>query len=156
MQLQHRINGSWLCNSSGEPLSMSYFKMSTPSESDDKGDTLPDLAGNLDADVRPLANVHYSVFGLGSRAYPNFCAFAHFVDNMINSLGGMRINKIMEGDELCGQEESFRQWAEETFKVRRSSMLVNDRCDFLGCFGNTTLVLFRWPARRSVWETTPV
>lgn len=96
---------------------MSYFKMSTPSESDDKGDTSPDTTGNLDADVGPLANVHFSVFGLGSRAYPNFCAFAHFVDNMINSLGGMRINKMMEGDELCGQEESFRQWAEETFKV---------------------------------------
>lgn len=68
----------------GEPLSMSYFKMSTPSESDDKGDTSPDTTGNLDADDGPLANVHYSVFGLGSRAYPNFCAFAHFVDNMIN------------------------------------------------------------------------
>ena len=103
---------------SGEPLSMSYFKMSTASESDSPTkENDSDKDDNLDVEVGPLANVHYSVFGLGSRAYPNFCAFAHFVDNMMHALDGMRITKLVEGDELCGQEESFRQWAQEAFKV---------------------------------------
>lgn len=59
----------------------------------------------------------YSVFGLGSSAYPNFCAYAHYVDNIFHDLGAERIYKTMEGDELCGQEESFKNWAKNVFKV---------------------------------------
>ena len=59
----------------------------------------------------------YSVFGLGSRAYPNFCAFAHSLDKIIGELGGERILKTGEGDELCGQEESFKNWAKQVFKA---------------------------------------
>ncbi|XP_062619237.1 nitric oxide synthase 1-like isoform X1 [Saccostrea cucullata] len=128
----------------GEPMFMSYFKMSTKSESDDKSDTSQDTAGNLDADVGPLANVHYSVFGLGSRAYPNFCAFAHFVDNMINSLGGMRIHKMMEGDELCGQEESFRQWAEEAFKSACETFCVGDDSSISEATSSLSKTDFTW------------
>ena len=59
----------------------------------------------------------FSVFGLGSRAYPHFCAFAHAVDTLFEELGGERILRMGEGDELCGQEESFRTWAKRVFKV---------------------------------------
>ena len=59
----------------------------------------------------------YSVFGLGSCAYPNFCAFAHFLDKTFVDLGAERILNMSEGDELCGQEESFRRWAQDIFKV---------------------------------------
>uniref|UniRef100_A0A3P8XJ45 Nitric oxide synthase n=1 Tax=Esox lucius TaxID=8010 RepID=A0A3P8XJ45_ESOLU len=59
----------------------------------------------------------FSVFGLGSRAYPHFCAFAHAVDTLFEELGGERILRMGEGDELCGQEESFRNWAKKVFKV---------------------------------------
>ena len=62
----------------------------------------------------------YSVFGLGSRAYPHFCAFAHAVDTLFEELGGERILRMGEGDELCGQEESFRTWAKNVFKVSAS------------------------------------
>ncbi len=48
------------------------------------------------------------MFGLGSRAYPNFCTFAHTCDNLMCDLGGERIFPCGEGDELCGQEESFQ------------------------------------------------
>ncbi len=57
------------------------------------------------------------MFGLGSRAYPNFCAYAKLLDHMIKDLGGERIHRIGEGDELCGQEQAFQQWAEAVFKV---------------------------------------
>lgn len=59
----------------------------------------------------------FSVFGLGSRAYPHFCAFGHAVDTLLEELGGERILKMREGDELCGQEEAFRTWAKKVFKV---------------------------------------
>ena len=105
---------------STEGRSMSYFRMSTASESDvptenNKDDSDKDLHNT---EASPLGNLRYSVFGLGSRAYPNFCAFAHFCDNMLNSLGGERIHNLIEGDELCGQEESFRTWAQAVFKVK--------------------------------------
>uniref|UniRef100_A0A8C7FMP3 nitric-oxide synthase (NADPH) n=1 Tax=Oncorhynchus kisutch TaxID=8019 RepID=A0A8C7FMP3_ONCKI len=64
-----------------------------------------------------LASTVFSVFGLGSRAYPHFCAFAHAVDTLFEELGGERILRMGEGDELCGQEESFRNWAKKVFKV---------------------------------------
>ncbi|KAG2470836.1 NOS1 protein, partial [Polypterus senegalus] len=74
----------------------------------------------------PLANVRFSVFGLGSRAYPHFCAFARAVDTLLEELGGERILKMGEGDELCGQEESFRTWAKKVFKAACDVFCVGD------------------------------
>ncbi|XP_072288550.1 nitric oxide synthase 1 [Eucyclogobius newberryi] len=74
----------------------------------------------------PLANVRFSVFGLGSRAYPHFCAFAHAVDTLFEELGGERIMRMGEGDELCGQEESFRTWAKKVFKAACDVFCVGD------------------------------
>ena len=59
----------------------------------------------------------YSVFALGSSNYPNFCAFGHYVDDHLKDLGGKSILTIGEGDELNGQDESFREWAKNVFKV---------------------------------------
>lgn len=70
-----------------------------------------------------LSLCRFSVFGLGSRAYPHFCAFARAVDTLLEELGGERILRMGEGDELCGQEESFRTWAKKVFKV----MILNPR-----------------------------
>ncbi|XP_053726620.1 nitric oxide synthase, brain [Synchiropus splendidus] len=74
----------------------------------------------------PLANVRFSVFGLGSRAYPHFCAFAHAIDTLFEELGGERILRMGEGDELCGQEESFRTWAKKVFKAACDVFCVGD------------------------------
>uniref|UniRef100_A0A8C8H6A2 Nitric oxide synthase, inducible n=1 Tax=Oncorhynchus tshawytscha TaxID=74940 RepID=A0A8C8H6A2_ONCTS len=53
----------------------------------------------------------YCVFGLGSRMYPQFCAFAHAVDAKLEELGAERVTPTGEGDELNGQEEAFSAWA---------------------------------------------
>ncbi|KAG5840417.1 hypothetical protein ANANG_G00188600 [Anguilla anguilla] len=74
----------------------------------------------------PLANVRFSVFGLGSRAYPHFCAFGHAMDTLFEELGGERILRMGEGDELCGQEESFRTWAKKVFKAACDVFCVGD------------------------------
>lgn len=65
----------------------------------------------------PLSNVRFAVFALGSSAYPNFCAYGKYVDNILGELGGERLLKIAYGDEMCGQEHTFRLWAPEVFKV---------------------------------------
>uniref|UniRef100_A0A6I8PS58 Nitric oxide synthase n=1 Tax=Ornithorhynchus anatinus TaxID=9258 RepID=A0A6I8PS58_ORNAN len=59
----------------------------------------------------------YAVFGLGSSMYPQFCAFAHEVDQKFSQLGACQLASTGEGDELSGQEEAFRSWAVDTFKV---------------------------------------
>jgi len=58
------------------------------------------------------------VFALGSSAYPNFCAFGKYVDNLLGELGGERLMKLTCGDELSGQDIAFRTWANEVFEVR--------------------------------------
>lgn len=70
-----------------------------------------------------LGHIKFSVFGLGSRAYPKFCAFSHFIDRTMETLGATRIYSLGEGDELSGQEESFRNWAKNTYQV----LLLNFR-----------------------------
>lgn len=57
------------------------------------------------------------MFALGSSAYPNFCAFGKYVDNLLAELGGERLMKLTCGDELAGQEQAFKQWAAEVFNV---------------------------------------
>ena len=65
----------------------------------------------------PLTNSQFSVFGLGSRAYPQFCQFAHTIKQLFYELGGREIYPVGEGDELEGQEEPFAEWATEVFTV---------------------------------------
>ncbi|NP_001098407.1 nitric oxide synthase 2a, inducible [Danio rerio] len=60
--------------------------------------------------------IRYGVFGLGSRVYPQFCAFAHAVDDKLAELGAKRMTATGEGDELNGQDEAFSAWACTAFK----------------------------------------
>ncbi|KAM4615802.1 nitric oxide synthase 1 [Polymixia lowei] len=100
--------------------SVSSYSDTRKSSSDE-----PDAKVNFES-TGPLANVRFSVFGLGSRAYPHFCAFAHAVDTLFEELGGERILRMGEGDELCGQEESFRTWAKKVFKAACDVFCVGD------------------------------
>ena len=64
-----------------------------------------------------LHKFKYSVFGLGNKSYPNFCAFGKFLDCTLNDLGAERMCDMGEGDELNGQEESFKEWASKVFEL---------------------------------------
>lgn len=48
------------------------------------------------------------MFGLGNSSYPKFCSYSKFLDSSLFELGADRIFELGLGDELCGQEESFR------------------------------------------------
>uniref|UniRef100_A0A8C4Q4A2 Nitric oxide synthase 3 n=1 Tax=Eptatretus burgeri TaxID=7764 RepID=A0A8C4Q4A2_EPTBU len=73
-----------------------------------------------------LANTRFSVFGLGSQAYPHFCAFAHAMDLILEELGGERILAISEGDELCGQQLAFCSWAQKAVQAACDVFCVGD------------------------------
>ncbi|NXA50878.1 NOS2 protein, partial [Nothocercus julius] len=77
------------------------------------------LCGLLTLLFLKLASVfcRYAVFGLGSTVYPEFCAFAHAIDQKLAQLGASQLTSIGEGDELNGQEEAFRSWAVNAFKT---------------------------------------
>lgn len=55
--------------------------------------------------------------------YPQFCAFAHAVDDKLGELGAKQVASMGEGDELNGQEESFNVWACTVFKVHWSPLV---------------------------------
>jgi len=57
------------------------------------------------------------VFALGSSAYPYYCAFGKYLDNLLGELGGERLVDVACGDELNGQEQAFKSWAKEVFHV---------------------------------------
>lgn len=47
---------------------------------------------------------------------------------MLNNLGGERITTMGEGDELCGQEEAFKNWAKNIFQVIKEICFILDTC----------------------------
>ncbi|XP_027696785.1 nitric oxide synthase, endothelial isoform X2 [Vombatus ursinus] len=73
-----------------------------------------------------LGTLRFCVFGLGSRAYPHFCAFARAVDTRLEELGGERLLQLGQGDELCGQEEAFQGWAQAAFQASCETFCVGD------------------------------
>ena len=59
----------------------------------------------------------FAVFGLGNTSYPKFCAFAKIIDTLLTDLKAESICEIGLGDELSGQEESFRKWSNDVYNV---------------------------------------
>ncbi|KAF5278426.1 hypothetical protein FQA39_LY05915 [Lamprigera yunnana] len=79
----------------------------------------------------PLSNVRFAVFALGSSAYPNFAAFGQYVDNLLGELGGERLLKMAAGDEMCGQDQAFKKWAPQVFKVACDTFCLDDDDTFI-------------------------
>ncbi|XP_018429088.1 PREDICTED: nitric oxide synthase, inducible [Nanorana parkeri] len=102
------------------------------------------------------SKVRYAVFGLGSSMYPQFCAFAHTMDQKLSQLGASQISLTGEGDELNGQEESFLSWAVHTFTVACEAFKIRDRQNIIlpKCYTSTET----WNAEnyRLVKETQPL
>ena len=48
--------------------------------------------------------------GLGSTAYPKFCAFAYYLDHTLTSLGGKPLMPIETCDEMNQPEKSLANW----------------------------------------------
>ena len=114
---------------------MSYIRISSVDSLDSAAQT------NLDTviQVGPLSNIRFAVFALGSSAYPNFCAFGRFVDNMLSELGGERIARLATGDELCGQEQAFTDWSRKVFTEAVEVFCVGDEVNMSEIFSTASL-----------------
>ncbi|KAH3891948.1 hypothetical protein DPMN_016058, partial [Dreissena polymorpha] len=136
-------------SASDEPAS----ETSDDQQSMTSSDSSKSVEDNLTLETGPLSNVRFSVFGLGSSAYPNFCAFAHYVDTMFASLGAERIHALAEGDELCGQEESFRTWAKDVFKAACETFCTGDDRMLKDATGSLSMTESHWTPDR--FRVTP-
>ncbi|NWZ40315.1 NOS2 protein, partial [Brachypodius atriceps] len=87
----------------------------------------------------------YAVFGLGSSMYPEFCAFAHAIDQKLAQLGASQLTPVGEGDELNGQEEAFRSWAVSAFKTA---------CDVFNVRGRHSIQLPEIYTSEESWDPT--
>lgn len=54
---------------------------------------------------------------MGSKAYPKFCAFAKYLDETFEKLGGHRFFPLECADELNNQEKTFVNWQFNILKV---------------------------------------
>ncbi|XP_077996477.1 nitric oxide synthase, salivary gland-like [Glandiceps talaboti] len=104
--------------------------------------------GELSNQLIMSSRYRFSVFALGSRAYPNFCAFGHAIDSLFSELGGERILEIGEGDELCGQDESFRAWAQNVFQAACDTFCVGEGVNFKKASGVLTSGDQTWQQER--------
>ena len=57
----------------------------------------------------------FSVFGLGSTAYPKFAQFGNYLHSCYTKLGETQILPFTTGDELKDQQGSFRKWLKRVF-----------------------------------------
>nr|CBV37021.3 nitric oxide synthase [Stramonita haemastoma] len=136
--------------------SSSYIRMSVSSDrgsrADDKETSNED--DNLTMESGPLGNVRYSVFALGSRAYPHFASFGHYMDKIMMELGAECIQPIAEGDELCGQEQSFRTWAEAVFTAACETFCLGDDVNISEATGALSNTDHSWTPNR--FRITPL
>uniref|UniRef100_A0A8C8BGZ4 Nitric oxide synthase n=1 Tax=Otus sunia TaxID=257818 RepID=A0A8C8BGZ4_9STRI len=87
--------------------------------------------------------IRYAVFGLGSSMYPEFCAFAHAIDQKLAQLGASPLTAVGEGDELNGQEDAFRTWAVSAFKTA---------CDIFNIRGKNSIQLPKIYTSDDSWD----
>lgn len=86
-----------------------------------------------------LSNVRFSVFALGNSSYPKFCSFGKFLDDILHNIGAERVHDLGLGDELCGQEESFRKWSFGAFKSAIDYFCIDTDNSFADILSNIDL-----------------
>lgn len=113
---------------------LDLLKLKKPLKQIDRLDSLRgSLADSFPSEsFGPLSNVRFAVFALGSSAYPNFCSFGKYIDNILEELGGERIMPLTTGDEICGQEQEFRRWAPEVFQIACETFCLDSEDSFNG------------------------
>ncbi|XP_075969287.1 nitric oxide synthase-like [Anticarsia gemmatalis] len=76
--------------------------------------------------ISALSNVRFAVFGLGSSAYRKFGHFAVTVDSILDELGADRLMPVVRGDELFGQEQTFRKWSFDIFQTACETFCLDE------------------------------
>ncbi|CAD5111086.1 DgyrCDS434 [Dimorphilus gyrociliatus] len=84
--------------------------------------------------VRPFSNISFSVFGLGSSAYPKFCNYAKYIHRLFRELGAEEVLELVLGDELGGQEKEFGIWAKRAFRTACRTFYSADEANISDAF----------------------
>ncbi|GAQ81306.1 nitric oxide synthase [Klebsormidium nitens] len=70
----------------------------------------------------PVAGLRFSVFGLGSRAYPRFCAAADTVHAAARAAGGASLTSVGRGDQMGDRDSAFSHWMRRTVESFASAV----------------------------------
>ncbi|KAI1320102.1 NADPH-cytochrome P450 reductase [Mortierella claussenii] len=88
------------------------------------GEEVPEFSiGDHEDAEKPLANLHYVIFGLGNKTYEHYNSVCRRVDERLLRLGASRIGERGEGDDDGSLEEDFLSWKDDMWKAV---------CDFMG------------------------
>lgn len=73
----------------------------------------------------PCESLRFGVLGLGSSAYPHFCAFGRRLDANLVSLGAKRVMPLGICDEAKYPEKTFQDWLNkvEGIKIAKPQMV---------------------------------
>lgn len=63
---------------------------------------------------------------------------------MLADLGGERLTKVATGDELCGQEQSFGNWAKSVFEIACDVFCIGDELNLTEVMKSATLKPMNW------------
>jgi sulfite reductase alpha subunit-like flavoprotein len=66
---------------------------------------------------KDLKDVRFSLLGLGSTSYADFCGFAKAIHYFLKQVNLKEIYKFSMADEMHNEENSCFEWLRETFKV---------------------------------------
>lgn len=82
----------------------------------------------LEGDADQIANVKYTVFGLGNSTYEFYNAMGAKLDERFEALGAERISPYGQGDDGVGtMDEDFLSWKEECFDSLKNSLNLEER-----------------------------
>ena len=70
------------------------------------------------------SNFLFTVFGLGSSAYPKFCQFGKDLDELLQKNGGSRVYPMGFGDEEKNQKASFKTWVQQALIFILNSLSI--------------------------------
>ncbi|KAG0163993.1 NADPH-cytochrome P450 reductase [Apophysomyces sp. BC1034] len=76
---------------------------------------------------KPLKNLRYLVFGLGSKTYEHYNAVGRTVDRCLAECGAKRIGERGEGDDDASMEEDFLAWQENMWPAFCEALGVDEK-----------------------------
>lgn len=79
-----------------------------------------------------LANLKFTVFGLGNRQYEKYNEMGRFVNKRLEALGATRVFEYGEGDDDGTLDEDFENWREELWPALRSKFLGREHAASFG------------------------
>lgn len=110
-----------------DPEYLFFFMMATYGEGEPT-DNAVEFFNWLDNDADQLANLKYTVFGLGNSTYEFYNAMGTKLSEKLEALGAEKFAEYGHGDDGLGtMDEDFLAWKEECFEALKNNLSFEER-----------------------------